>query len=195
MAEASALEQPLAASNGQHGLVERARRGDLAAFEALIGPRSERLLRLALSICRDEPDARDAIQEAFLRSWRDLPRLRDPSRFDAWLSRIVVNACRTTMRKRRRSSAREIRVDSMAVGLEPATPGPADSLTRNDAIARAFARLDPDRRAILALHYVDHRSVADIAGALGIPEGTAKWRLHAARNDLARAIEHEEGEA
>lgn len=99
------------------------------------------------------------------------------------------------MRKRRRSSAREIRVDSMAVGLEPATPGPADSLTRNDAIARAFARLDPDRRAILALHYVDHRSVADIAGALGIPEGTAKWRLHAARNDLARAIEHEEGEA
>ncbi len=61
----------------------------------------------------------------------------------------------------------------------------------NDAISRAFDRLRPDERAILALHHVDERPVAEIARTLGIPVGTAKWRLHSARRALERAMEAE----
>ena len=190
MTEAVATERVIRGPDVE--LVERARHGEVAAFEQLIRGRTERLLRLALSICGSEADARDALQEAFLRTWRDLPRLRDVDRFDAWLMRIVVNACRTASRRHRRSHAREIPVDLVAVGMEPSLPGPAERSSNRDVIRRAFARLDPDRRTILALHHIDMRSIADIADALGIPEGTAKWRLHAARSALARAIEEEE---
>ena len=66
-----------------------------------------------------------------------------------------------------------------------------DDVAESDAIGRAFDRLRPDERAILALHHVDERSVAEIARTLGIPTGTAKWRLHAARRALERAMEAE----
>ena len=66
-----------------------------------------------------------------------------------------------------------------------------DEMVDNDAIGRAFDRLRPQDRMILALHHVEERSVAEIARSLGIPVGTAKWRLHAARNALERAMEAE----
>jgi RNA polymerase sigma-70 factor (ECF subfamily) len=174
-------------------LVERARVGDRLAFEALIGIRLERLLRLALSIVGNEADARDAVQESCLRAWRELPRLRDPDRFEAWLWRITINACRSSLRGRRRTSVHEIAVDDSSPGPEPAQPGNAfaDDVTVKDAIRRAFRRLDPDKRSILVLHYVEERPVTDIARLLGIAEGTAKSRLHAARKALERALEVE----
>lgn len=66
--------------------------------------------------------------------------------------------------------------------------GPGDALSENDLIRRAFRRLDVDKRSILILHHVEERSVGDIAQLLGIPEGTAKWRLHSARRALERAL-------
>ena len=71
-------------------LVERARGGDQLAFGSLVDRNSPRILRLALSILGSEADARDVVQEAFIRAWRELPRLRELDRFDAWLARIVV---------------------------------------------------------------------------------------------------------
>ena len=70
--------------------------------------------------------------------------------------------------------------------------GPGDALSENDAIRRAFRRLDVDKRTILILHHVEERSVGDVAQLLGIPEGTAKWRLHAARQVLERALQVEQ---
>lgn len=174
-------------------LVARAQAGDSEAFEALLRPRLDRLLRLAYSIAGNESDAHDAVQESCLRAWRDMPRLRDAARFEAWLWRIVVNACRSGLRGKRRTSVREIAVDQVSGDHELTDPGRpmGEALSAIDAIRRAFGRLDTNKRAILVLHHVDHRSILDIADLLGIPEGTAKWRLHAARKALERALEKE----
>lgn len=174
-------------------LVARAQAGDQSAYEALIRNRLERLLRLALSIVGNEADARDVVQESCLKAWRELPSLRDAERFEAWLWRITINACRSSLRGRRRASVHEIVVDAAASGSEPAQPGGefADDVTVKDAIRRAFRRLDPDKRAILVLHHVEERPITEIAALLGIAAGTAKSRLHAARRSLERALEAE----
>ena len=105
-------------------LIQRARAGDAHAFELLLEPRFWRLNRLALSITANESDARDAIQDGCLRAWRELPRLRDPSRFDVWLWRIVVNACRDIVRQRRRVTVHEIAIVDEAQGEHRGGSGP-----------------------------------------------------------------------
>jgi RNA polymerase sigma-70 factor (ECF subfamily) len=188
-----------AATSADEALVLRARLGDAAAFNSLVAKRIDRCYRLAWSILLNDADAADATQDAFLAAWRQLPRLRDPSVFDGWLNRIVANAAR--MARRHRVRLREIRVgstspdESLTTAPERA-PDPyarteIDNVAEKDAIGRAFDRLRPDERAILALHHVDERPVAEIARTLGIPTGTAKWRLHAARRALERAMEAE----
>jgi RNA polymerase sigma-70 factor, ECF subfamily len=179
-------------------LVRRARDGDAAAFAILVDSRIDRCYRLAWSILSNESDAADATQEALVAAWRQLPRLRDPAAFDGWLNRIVANAA--LMGRRRRVRLREVQVRPAYPGDEmpriepPADPRartPMDDVVESDAIARAFDRLRPQDRMILALHHVDERPVAEIARSLGIPVGTVKWRLHAARNALAKAMEAE----
>ena len=173
-------------------LVEAARGGDAEAFDALIGPRLPRLLRLAGSILGSEADAADVVQDACLDAWRRLPSLRDPDRLDSWLAQMVVNDARDALRRRRRTQVREIEADVVEVEQEVGTSRPlADAVTGAIAIRRAFERLRPDDRTILALHHVDQRPVTEIAIVLGIPEGTAKWRLHRARQALERALERE----
>lgn len=189
MIEAAVVPEPT-----DLALVARARRGDARAFERLLESRFWRLGRLALSITGNQADADDAIQIGCLQAWKELPRLRDPARFDAWLWRIVVNSCRNVVRGRRRLAVHEIAGPDDALGdlRVAAGPTPGNSLPDNDAIRRAFARLDHDKRTILVLHHVEARSITEIAGILGIPEGTAKWRLHAARRALERTLEAEE---
>jgi RNA polymerase sigma-70 factor, ECF subfamily len=166
-------------------LVRRAARGDSAAFEILVTIRADRAFRLARSILGNESDARDATQEAFVAVWRELPRLRDAEHFDAWLRRILVNACRAQIRVRGR--IREIAMDGAPDRSDPG-PGLPDQIGDTDVLGRAFDRLAPDKRAILVLHYLQHESVATIAGALAIPKGTVKWRLSEARAALERAL-------
>jgi RNA polymerase sigma-70 factor (ECF subfamily) len=188
-----------AATSPDEALVRRARLGDPAAFSNLVAIRADRCYRLAWSILLNDADASDATQEAFLAAWRQLPRLRDPSAFDGWLNRIVANAAR--MARRHRVRLREIPVGPESPGESPALGDrqapdpdvrtPIDDVAENDAIGRAFDRLRPEERAILALHHVEERPVAEIARTLGIPTGTAKWRLHAARRALERAMEAE----
>ena len=174
-------------------LVARAQHGDRVAFEILVAPRLGRLLRLTGSILANEADASDAVQEACLRAWEELPRLRDADAFEAWLWRIAVNACRTALRGRRRSQVREIAIEQMPPGFDPPHSARAldDRLSQADLVERAFRRLDPDKRAILVLHHIDKRSVTDIAELYSIPTGTAKWRLFSARKAFDRALEVE----
>jgi RNA polymerase sigma-70 factor, ECF subfamily len=166
-------------------LVRQAARGDSLAFEQLIAQTADRMYRTARAILGDDADARDAAQDAYMSAWRELPRLRDPDTFDAWLRRILVNACRATLRNRRR--VREISLDEQ---FDRRTPGPslADSIGDTDLVARAFDRLDGAKRAILVMHYLNHESIAAIASTLGVPAGTAKWRLSEARAALERAL-------
>ena len=176
-------------------LVRRASRGDVAAFDELVDSRLAQSLRLARAIVDSPADAEDVVQEAFVSAWRNLRRLREPEKFDAWFGRILVNTARTHIR--RRGSIRPISIDRRHVddGREADTPGQHDpgleSVVSSDALGRAINRLTIDQRSILALHHLEERPVAQIAAVLGIPVGTAKWRLHAARQALERALEAE----
>ena len=173
-------------------VVDRAMRGDPDAFDRLIRSRLDRQVRFAMSLLMDQAAAHDVVQETCLRAWRDLPGLRDPSRFDSWLNQILVNVARTHLKRHRRTVIREVSVEEMGVDRGPSAGGPADVVLERDAIRRAFARLHPDKRLLLVLRHVDGRSVLDIARLLRIPEGTAKWRLHAARAELQSALDAEE---
>ena len=185
------------AISADDALVRRARAGDAAAFEVLVASRIDRCYRLAWSVLLNDADAADATQEALVAAWRELPRLREPAAFDGWLNRIVASAAR--MSRRHRGRLREVSVTPANEHDAPPPSESADPLARSaiddfadsDAIARAFDRLRPQERLILALHHVEDRPVAEIARSFGIPVGTAKWRLHAARRALERAMEAE----
>lgn len=178
-------------------LIELAASGDRDAFDVLIRPRLDRLYRMAFAVTHAEADARDATQDACVLAWRELPRLRDRDRFDAWLSQIVVNAARGVVRKAGRTRVREVRVepdpgdDRPPPADHPATAAESDAFADSDAIQRAFRRLDGPTRALLVLHYVEGTPLADIARAHGAPVGTIKWRLSNARHALERALEVE----
>jgi RNA polymerase sigma-70 factor (ECF subfamily) len=169
-------------------LVERARAGDAAAFELLIGTRLDSAYRMALTIVRTEWDARDACQDAFVAAWRELPRLRDAARFDAWLDRIVVNECRMLLR-RRKARVREISIeDLVAPEDQPMSASAVEGLADEDLVRQAFGRLSADQRMVLAMHHGEGRPVAEIARLLGIPQGTVMWRLFSARRALEQRL-------
>lgn len=183
-----------AAAAGEDALHERAAAGDAHAFDSLIGPRVDRLFRMAVAITRNEADARDAVQEACVAAWRELPRLRDRDRFDSWLAQILVNACRMQLRRQRRRSVREIAVEdgseaSSATGF--ATGGHSELGAEAELIRRAFGRLDPEARTLLVLHYQEELPLAEIGRITSAPVGTVKWRLSNARRALERALEVE----
>ena len=180
------------------GLIARAAAGDAAAFDLLVATRLDRCYRLAFAILGNESDAADATQEGMVAAWRQLRRLRDPSAFDGWLNRIVANAAR--MSRRHRTRLREIRMpvtdegDGSAADTRSAgslSPSHDAAVVSADAFARAFERLRDKERVILVLHHLEQRPLVEIAGTLGIPIGTVKWRLHAAREALERALEAE----
>jgi RNA polymerase sigma-70 factor (ECF subfamily) len=158
----------------QRRLIERAREGDHDAFSTLLDARLARLDAAARLILRDGELARDAVQEALIRAWRDLPGLRDPDRFDAWLHRLIVNACLDLIRRRRR---RVIEVGLSPID-HPATQDVASHLADRQLLDLALARLDPGHRAVVALHYLLGMPLPEVARILGIPSGTAKSRLH-----------------
>jgi RNA polymerase sigma-70 factor (ECF subfamily) len=166
------------------GLVEAAQRGDHDAFEALAIGAGDRLFAIARLILRDVHAAEDAVQEALVHAWRDLPRLRDADRFDAWLHRLLINACYDQGRHRRRWSA-EIHV----LHADAPTEDAAGSLADRDQIERGFRRLKPEHRVVVVLHHYLGLSAPEIADTLGIPVGTAKSRLHYALETLRAALE------
>lgn len=169
-------------------LVERARRGDADAFVELIAARQESMVRIAYAILGEPADAEDALQDALGAIWRGLPSLRDPARFGAWSDRILVNACRLTLRRRSRTRIRFVPLGgahNMAAD-DAGVDGPRSARVALDA---AFERLDFGHRTILVLHHLEGRPLAEIAAALQVPVGTVKSRLHTARLALQRALE------
>jgi len=174
-------------------LVEQAISGDRHAFDSLVRNRVDAVYRTSLAILGDAADAADAVQETFVSAWCHRASLRDPDLFDAWLGRINLNACRGQLRRRVRTRVREIRLLDPEDGREPASTDRAlDERTADaDVFDRAFARLSADDRAVLVLHHLQERPVAEIATTLGAPEGTVKSRLHRARAALESALAKE----
>lgn len=171
----------------QRELVRRAARGDHEAFDALVRFASNRLYGIAYRILRDQHLAEDALQGALITIWNELPRLRDPDRFDAWTYRLIVRAAMTEARRagRGRGTA-ALRPDD----AEPARgPDEIGAVADRDLLERGFQRITPEQRAVLVLQHYAGLSLAEIADAIGIPIGTAGSRLHYAARALRAAID------
>lgn len=167
-----------------HALVERARNGDHDAFTALAGTRVDQLHAIATLILRDRSAAEDAVQEALVRAWVGLPKLRQIDRFDAWLHRLLVHACTDSWRMRRRRA--EIQ---LLPTHDRAISDPTAGVAEREAISRAFRHLSIDHRVVLVLRHFMGLPVPAVAAAVEIPLGTAKSRLHHAERALRTAIE------
>jgi RNA polymerase sigma-70 factor, ECF subfamily len=165
-------------------LVERARKGDEAAFTQLLDLDGGKCYGVAFGILRDVELARDAVQQAYLLAWRDLPRLRDPERFEAWLYRLLVRSCYLEARRHRRwtSHVRVLPIDG------PGGPDSTDVVGDRDQLERAFSRLTPEHRAVVVLHHHAGLPLTQIADVIGVPVGTVKSRLHHAIANLRAAI-------
>jgi RNA polymerase sigma-70 factor (ECF subfamily) len=165
--------------------VDRAKRGDTEAFDALARMVGDRCMAIACRILRDTDMADDAVQSALIVAWRELRTLRDPDRFEAWLHRILTRECYAEARRGRRWSA-DIRVLPMAQPL-----GPDEILTVNDRdqLERAFRRLTLEQRAVLVFHHYVGLPLPEVAERLDIPSGTAKSRLHYATAALRASLE------
>jgi RNA polymerase sigma-70 factor, ECF subfamily len=167
----------------QTELVRRARDGDRDAYDVLVTQSIDAMYRVARLILRDYDRASDAVQEALVRCWRDLPQLRDPERFDAWLNRILFRAVMEEARKRRR--------DRMALTVVPigSHPDASEALADRDELARVFGRLSVEHRTMVVLHHYLGMTADQAASTIGIPVGTARSRLHYATEALRAALD------
>jgi RNA polymerase sigma-70 factor, ECF subfamily len=164
--------------------VDRAIQGDEEAFASLVRSVGDRCMAIAYRILRDIDLAEDAVQTAFVASWRQLPSLRDSERFEAWLHRLLVNACYREARKRRPPPLN-------VIDLEPPSNSADDYLAIHDRdqLERGFQRLPAEQRAVLVFHHYLGMSLPEIAEHLAIPLGTVKSRTHYATVALRAALE------
>jgi RNA polymerase sigma-70 factor (ECF subfamily) len=183
-------------------VIERARRGDHEAFRVLVERYQGRAYGLALRVLRDEEQARDAVQDAFLKVYGSLGKFEGRSGFYTWLYRLVMNVC-LDMKRRDRSGRQveweEERAVEIARGAEALAPGGSDPDARGpqgaleraqlrDAMARAIRALPDSARRTLELREIDGLSYAEIAKALGVPKGTVMSRLFYARRRVQAAL-------
>lgn len=185
-------------------IVRRAQAGDHDAFRMLVERYQGRAYGLALRILRNEEQAKDAVQDAFLKVYRSLDRFEGRAGFYTWLYRIVMNQCLD--HKRRDKSDREVEWnDESAAGVLDASESAASPAGRDadreapdvaierseirQAVARAIDALPEDARRTIQLREIDGLSYKEIAEAMGIPKGTVMSRLHYARQRLRELLQ------
>ena len=168
-----------------------AQRGDREAFAILARTHSDRLYAIAQRILRDAGLAEDALQQALVTPWRELPALRDPDKFLAWSTRALVHECYAEARRRTRHD-RHVRIrvsrPTLRRGLSTRSPRSPTATSWN----RAFRRLPDDQRAVLVLHHYLGLEPTEIAQTLGVPAGTVRSRLHYAHRAMRAALEADE---
>ena len=167
----------LLADDDDAALVARARRGDPSAFDGIVRRHQTRIYNLAYRMLRNREDAEDVTQEAFLRAFESLPRLRDQAAVSAWISRIAANLCVNWLRSRARS---EVPVDP--ADLQPDLPG--GGLDPAADARQAVDSLPPRYRLAVVAFYLEGRSYDEAARNLGISVRALKTRLYRARNML-----------
>jgi RNA polymerase sigma-70 factor (ECF subfamily) len=155
-------------------LVSRAKEGDRAAFDELIGPLVDQGFRLAYGMLHDRGAAEDAVQEAAVRSWRKLGNVRPGSEMRPWFLAIVANQCRTVTRGRWWSVLR------LEAPLGSTTAGFEDSVVRGADLRAELRKLAPEHREVLVLHYYLDLPLDEVAAVAGIPIGTVKSRINRA---------------
>ena len=146
-----------------------------AAFAMLTDEHLSSAYRLAGVILGDPIEGQDATHDAVVAAWRSYGSLRDPARFEAWFGRILVNVCRSRLRRRRKGT-----IVDLDDGRDVAAGDPIGRVDDRIAFDRAFERLSPDQRVAVAMRYWADLTVDDIAERVGVPAGTIKSRLHSA---------------
>jgi RNA polymerase sigma-70 factor, ECF subfamily len=157
------------------------------AFLRLADEHLDAAYRLARAILHDATEAQDATHDAFEQAWRKWSTLRDPSRFEPWFDRILVNTCRNRLKSARRQAT------DISVEVAVTAGDQFGQAHDRDVLANAIAGLSPDQRVVVALRYYHDLPVDEIASRLGIPAGTVQSRLHYARKQLHSAIDAADG--
>jgi len=175
-------------SDEVRALVARARRGDVAAFEALVRRYEARVRSIAYRVTGSDADADDVAQEAFVKAFRGLAAYAGRSEFYTWLYRITINTALNLRRKGRRRQEGEA-----APPTPDAVPTPEAEVAgrrRREAIAAAVAQLSDPLRAALVLVAMEGLTYREAGEVLGVAEGTVAWRVHEARKKLKRSLGH-----
>ena len=162
-------------AEGDATVVRRVLAGDGEAFGVLVERHYDRCLRLALHLLGDRAEAEDAVQEALLRAYRHLGGYREQDRFAAWLSRIVVNQCRSA-----RAKARRPLPPTLEWGVDGPSEHPADGAALRDEVAHLLATLPPEQREALVLRFGEELSFDEMAAATGATVGALKMRVQRA---------------
>lgn len=168
----------------QH-VVAKARRGDTGAFESLVVGHHHRLFRVAQGILRDRQLAEDATQQAFLDMWRDIRRLQDPAKFEAWSYRVLVRVCHAEARRR----PDWVPDTELSPAEVPQASDPYGAVVHRDQLERGFRQLSLDHRTVIVLHHLLDMTLESVAETLDIPLGTAHSRLDRAMRALRAAMQ------
>jgi len=174
-------------------LVRAAQRGDMAAFEELVARHRDKIYARAYSMMRNEEDAIDLSQEAWVKGWQRLAQFQGESSFGTWMTRIVINLCLDQLRKQKRQRTESIEaMDEESGGVERQMPvvtvNPTAGLERGELrqrIDRALGQLSYEHRTVLVLHEFEEMEYKEIAKTMGCSIGTVMSRLFYARRKLA----------
>ncbi len=174
-------------------LVRAARRGDMAAFEELVARHRDRIYARAYSMMRNESEAVDLSQEAWVKGWQRLRQFQGESSFGTWMTRIVINLCLDQLRRQKRQRAESIEAMSEESGgverqMPVVTVNPTAGLERGELrqrIDRALGQLSYEHRTVLMLHEFEDMEYREIARTMGCSIGTVMSRLFYARRKLA----------
>ena len=165
-----------------------ARRGDAAAFNALVTAYQDRVFNMANRMLRNREDAADISQEVFLTAYKALDRFEERARFSTWLYRITVNKCRDEIRRRgSKKHTRPVSLDAAATEPAARAAGPSDHAEAHelhDRIEGAIANLPEDVREVLLLRDTQDLAYEEIAAIVDVPVGTVRSRLNRARTLL-----------
>ncbi|UCC26506.1 MAG: sigma-70 family RNA polymerase sigma factor [Gemmatimonadales bacterium] len=168
-------------------LVERARSGSHDAFGALVERYQDPLFRYARHMGFAEADARDILQDAFIRAFRHLDRCSDPDRFDGWLFKITANLCRTAASKGANRDEHGLE-EVMLLETNPDPETAAEASSRRRRIRAALAELPEDQRQATVLFYLEGYGVKEIAERAEASPSAIKMRLKRARESLKAAL-------
>lgn len=172
-------------------LVQRAQSGNSRAFETLLRRHERAMFGTSLRLLGRSADAEDAVQEAFIASWRRLPEFRGDARFSTWLYRIVTNRSLNELRRRKPAASLDEEDDGPVPAGLVQTGGPERQAERSammEALQSALAELPESLRVCWLLREVDHRSYDEIAEIVGVPEPTVRGRIARARTKLAEVM-------
>jgi RNA polymerase sigma-70 factor (ECF subfamily) len=172
-------------------LVEAAKGGDREAFEELVRRTYVDTYTLAVRLTANEEDARDVVQDAYLRAWKGIGRFRGDAQFSTWMYRITANTASTLVQKRRRRRTEPLESieDPIERASEALPEAAAESSVALAELGEAVAALPPKLRAIVVLKDVYGLSHEDIAAELGISVSAAKVRLHRGRKRLREMLD------